>query len=58
MSLLAAPRGMLVNKTMFAGFILTVVNLGVSAGISKEWYARKFGRDKVQHKWKMIPWLY
>lgn len=58
LSILAAPRGMIVNRTIFSGFILTAVNLGVSAAISKDWYARRFGGDKVQGKWKMIPRLY
>ena len=58
LDILAAPRGMLVNKTLFSGFILTVINLGVSAGTSKEWYAQKFGSEKVADKWKMIPGLY
>ena len=58
LSILAAPRGMLLNRTIFSGFILTVVSLGVSAATTKNWYARKFGEDKVQGKWKMIPQLY
>lgn len=58
LSFLSAPKGTLVNKTVFSGFVLTVVNLGVSAGTSKEWYAQKFGKDQVEDKWKMMPRLY
>ncbi|KAL1961347.1 hypothetical protein VTO42DRAFT_75 [Malbranchea cinnamomea] len=58
LSVLAAPKGSLVNKTIFSGFILAVINLGVSAGTTKEWYIQKFGNDKVQNKWRMIPRLY
>lgn len=58
LSFLAAPKGEIVNKTIFSGFLLVVVNLGVSAGISKDWYAGKFGEEPVQGKWKMLPWIY
>ena len=55
---LAAPKGELVNKTLLAGLVFVVVNLGVSAGITKQWYIRKLGEENVQHRWKMIPFLY
>lgn len=58
LTFLAAPQGQFVNKTVLSGLIFVVVNLGVSAGISKEWYIGKFGEENVQHRWKMIPGLY
>ncbi|KAK2767463.1 hypothetical protein FQN54_003619 [Arachnomyces sp. PD_36] len=58
LAFLAAPQGQIVNKTLLSGLIFVVVNLGVSAGISKEWYIGKFGKESVQHRWKMIPGVY
>jgi 3-oxo-5-alpha-steroid 4-dehydrogenase 3 len=55
---LAAPKGELVNKTLLAAFAFVIVNLGVSAGFTKQWYIQKFGKENVQHRWRMIPHLY
>ncbi|KAJ5748388.1 uncharacterized protein N7511_010084 [Penicillium nucicola] len=58
LSLLAAPRGALVNKTMLACMAFVVVNLGLTARNTKKWYAQKFGNDSVKDWWYMIPWVY
>jgi len=58
LSVIAAPRGSVLNMTMFAGLILVGVNLGVSARINREWYGKKFGDKAVKQKWNMIPLLY
>ncbi|KAG5287683.1 3-oxo-5-alpha-steroid 4-dehydrogenase [Histoplasma capsulatum G186AR] len=55
---LAAPKGVLVNKTLLSGLVFVVVNLGISAGNSKEWYMKNFGKESVKYRWKMIPYLY
>lgn len=55
---LAAPGGQVVNKTLLAAFIFVLVELGVSADISKRWYMQKFGADLVEHKRKMIPGIW
>jgi 3-oxo-5-alpha-steroid 4-dehydrogenase 3 len=58
LSLLAAPRGAIVNKTMLACMAFVAVNLGITARNTKTWYAQKFGKDSVKDWWYMIPWLY
>jgi 3-oxo-5-alpha-steroid 4-dehydrogenase 3 / polyprenol reductase len=55
LAFLAAPKGHLVNRTLLAALIFVVVELGVSADISKRWYKRKFGTGLVEHKWRMVP---
>lgn len=55
---IAAPKGALINKTIFTALIFVSVNLGVTADMSREWYARKFGAEKVAGKWRMIPLIY
>jgi 3-oxo-5-alpha-steroid 4-dehydrogenase 3 / polyprenol reductase len=52
---LAAPEGQFFNKTVFAAFTFVLTELGVSADISKRWYAQKFGVHAIEHKWRMIP---
>lgn len=58
LALLAAPKGGLVNKTLLSSLCFVAVNLGVTAGTSREWYRTKFGDDAVRGKWNMIPWVY
>jgi 3-oxo-5-alpha-steroid 4-dehydrogenase 3 len=58
LSFLAAPEGRLVNWSFVCGTIFVATNLGVTAIGTKEWYARKFGADKVGPRTKMIPWLW
>ncbi|CAG8312088.1 unnamed protein product [Penicillium nalgiovense] len=58
LALLAAPRGEWVNKTMLSCLAFVAVNLGLTARNTKQWYARKFGKDSVQDWWFMIPYVY
>ena len=58
LALLAAPSGELVNKTLLSCLCFVAVNLGVTAGTSKEWYMQKFGEESVRNKWRMIPGVY
>ncbi len=58
LTIISAPRGVVVNKTMFTAFIFVSTNLAVTASMSKEWYERKFGREAVASRWRMIPELY
>ncbi|KZF22198.1 protein DFG10 [Xylona heveae TC161] len=58
LSLIAAPEGVIVNKSVLAGLIFVVINLGVTAGTTREWYVQKFGEEQVRGKWRMIPFIY
>ncbi|KAJ5923802.1 hypothetical protein N7466_007989 [Penicillium verhagenii] len=58
LALLAAPPGQMVNKTLLACFAFVAVNLGLTARTTKEWYVQKFGREAVQDRWLMVPWIY
>lgn len=58
LTFLAAPQGHLVNGTMLCAAIFVVVNLGVTADISKTWASEKFGKDKIDAKWRMLPGLW
>jgi 3-oxo-5-alpha-steroid 4-dehydrogenase 3 / polyprenol reductase len=58
LTFLAAPEGRLVNKTLLTAFIFVVIELGVSADISKRWYVQKFGADQVEYKRRMIPGIW
>lgn len=58
LAIVTAPRGFILNKTIFCGLVFVAVNLGVTAQITKEWYAEKFGRDKVETKWVIFPLIY
>lgn len=58
LALLAAPPGQLINKTMLTCLAFVAVNLGLTAQTTKQWYMQKFGRDKVQDRWLMIPYIY
>jgi 3-oxo-5-alpha-steroid 4-dehydrogenase 3 len=58
LTFLAAPQGHLVNGTMLCATIFVIVNLGVTADISKAWAMEKFGEERVKEKWRMIPGLW
>ena len=58
LAVVAAPEGAVINRTMFTAFVFVAANLTVTAGTSKEWYERRFGKDAVAHRWIMLPGLY
>lgn len=58
LTVLAAPQGYLVNGTMLCAVVFVIVNLGVTADISQTWFMEKFGKEKVQGKWRMLPGLW
>lgn len=55
-AIMGAPSGAFVNRTLFCAFLFVYVNLSVSASTTKEWYAEKFGKDKLAGRGKMIPY--
>lgn len=57
-SVIAAPRGAVVNTTVFAGAVFVAAILSVSAGRNREWYRQKFGEEAVRGKWCIIPGVY
>lgn len=58
LAIVAAPQGHVFNKAIFCGLVFVAVNLGVTAQITKEWYAEKFGKDTVERKWVIFPLIY
>jgi len=58
LAILAAPRGTWVNRTIFCVLVFVLVNLGVTATTTKKWYAQRFGKEKVENRWKIIPGIY
>lgn len=58
LAFIAAPKGALINRTMFTAFVFVLTNLTVTAATSKEWYERKFGKETVARRWIMAPRLY
>lgn len=58
LSVVAAPPGYVINRTIFCALILVSVNLGVTADGTKRWYEQKFGADSVKDRWRMIPFVY
>ena len=55
LTVLGAPKGQLVNKTVLSILIFVITNLGLIAKRTKEWSVEKFGKEKVESKWRMIP---
>ncbi|KAK4216108.1 hypothetical protein QBC37DRAFT_417778 [Rhypophila decipiens] len=54
----AAPAGQVVSKTLLCGLVFVVANLGVTARGTRAWYVDKFGKDAVEGKWNMIPFVF
>jgi 3-oxo-5-alpha-steroid 4-dehydrogenase 3 / polyprenol reductase len=58
MAIAAAPEGRWCNRTMLCVLFFVIINLGLTAAGTREWYARKFGARSVSHKWNMIPFIF
>ena len=58
LAVVGAPRGHLINTTISCALIFVVINLGVTAGGTRQWYEKRFGSEAVKGKWKMIPFVY
>ena len=58
LAIISAPRGAVINKTMFTAFLFVSTNLAVTASMTKEWYERKFGKELVAKRWKIMPSVY
>lgn len=58
MAINAAPKGEWVNGTLGCAAVFVLVNLGVTAYGTREWYVRTFGEESVRGKARMIPFLY
>ena len=58
LAMVSAPQGAWVNWTMTSALVFVVVNLGVTAEGTRQWYERRFGADAVKGKWRMIPLIY
>lgn len=58
LSIVAAPPNKIFSRTVALGLLFVAMNLGATAGNTKQWYAEKFGADKVADKWIMIPFVY
>lgn len=52
---IAAPKGELFNKTLLTNLLWVIVQLGFVAKSTKEWSKVKFGPDKIEPRWRMIP---
>jgi 3-oxo-5-alpha-steroid 4-dehydrogenase 3 len=58
LSVMAAPPGKYVNKTIVCALVFIAVNLGVTAHGTRQWYARRFGQDRVEGRARMIPMVW
>ena len=58
LAIISAPAGAIINKTMFTAFIFVATNLAMTASMTKEWYERKFGKEAVAKRWKILPSVY
>ena len=58
LAVVAAPEGQWLNRTLVWAAIFVSVNLGVTANGTRAWYIEKFGRQKVEKRWRMIPFVF
>lgn len=58
MAVLAAPQGELINKSIMTALIFVLVNLSVTADLTRGWYEGKFGKEAVAGKWRIIPYVF
>ena len=58
MAVASAPKGHWMNKPMLTALIFVVTNLSVTASITKDVYRKRFGRERVDRRWKMLPGIW
>ena len=58
LAILGAPHGAWINRTVFTALIFVASNLAVTASTTKEWYTAKFGKENVEYRWRMIPFIF
>ncbi|RMZ66432.1 3-oxo-5-alpha-steroid 4-dehydrogenase [Pyrenophora seminiperda CCB06] len=58
LSIIAAPKGSIVNPTLACGTVFVATNLGVTAVGTKEWYINKFGLHKVGPRKRIVPGIW
>lgn len=58
MAILGAPEGSWINPTISCAVLFVAINLGVTASTTKQWYIKKFGKEKVEYRWKMLPLIF
>lgn len=58
LAIIAAPTGKLMNASISAGAIFVMINLGVTAKGTREWYSQRFGPESVKRRWCMLLYVY
>lgn len=58
LTFMAAPEGQWINGTVACAFVFVVVNLGVTAHGTHEWYEQKFGKKALVGRSKMVPLIF
>lgn len=58
LALITAPVGQVFNTTMLCCLVFVVVNLGVTADGTREWYRARFGEEAVRGKARMVPLIW
>lgn len=58
LTLIAAPKNRILNKTLAVGLGFVIVNLAAAADSSRKWYAQKFGTELLQNRWRMVPYVW
>ncbi|KAI4236730.1 MAG: hypothetical protein L6R40_006074 [Gallowayella cf. fulva] len=58
LAVMGAPQGAWINRTVFSALLFVASNLAVTASATKHWYMQKFGREKVETRWRMIPFVF
>jgi 3-oxo-5-alpha-steroid 4-dehydrogenase 3 len=55
---MAAPPGQWLNSTVACALVFVAVNLGVTAHGTYEWYERRFGKQALEGRWRMVPFVF
>ena len=62
LSVMSAPTGYTVNKTMLCATVFVIVNLAVTAEGTKTWMQEKFKDEKdakdLKQRWRMVPYVW
>jgi 3-oxo-5-alpha-steroid 4-dehydrogenase 3 len=58
LAIVSAPSGQHFNKTIAMAGVFTTSNLALTAESSRQWYANKFGAEKIKGRWRILPFIF
>jgi 3-oxo-5-alpha-steroid 4-dehydrogenase 3 len=51
LAVLGAPKGVVINWTLWTALVFVGINLGVASKMNRDWYEKKFGKEALKREY-------